>query len=188
MLSFLPDAATLSRRERLTDVAFDVADPVKLYLLLDAAADPDIHVHLDAFPEDATCLFGGEVAEDLADVGPWLAEPKRHGDLWMWFLEEGWGNNWGVMLHTRLPMVRVRQHLKKFLRVDQEGEEATFFKFYRPEHLQTYLPIFTPEQVNRFCKNIDAWLFEQEGGASLGRFSCDEAGNLMCSDTTLDEG
>jgi hypothetical protein len=115
MLSFLPDPATQALRDRLTDIVFDAPGGVRPYLLLDAAADPSIHVHLSAFPEPARCLFDGETGEALCDVGPWLAEPARHGDLWDWFLQEGWGNDWGVVVRIRTKHLKVRSPQVDFL-------------------------------------------------------------------------
>ena len=182
MLSFLPDPATLALRDRLTDIVFDAPGGVRPYLLLDAAADPSIHVHLGAFPEPARCLFDGETGEALCDVGPWLAEPARHGDLWDWFLQEGWGNDWGVVVQTAMPMARLKRHLKKFLRVERSDGEPMFFKFYRPAHLATYLPIFDDDQRTAFMKDVEAWIVETKEGAGAARFVAVEGGATLSSE------
>lgn len=165
-------------RDHLTKMAFDDALG-RPFLLLDAAADPAIHVHLDAFPEPARCLFDGAVADDLAEVGPWLAEPTRHGDLWDWYLEEGWGRDWGVILVSALPAPRLKQHLKKFLNVERENGERNFFKFYRPQHLVAYLPVFDSVQTAQFMRGIDAWIVEADGGRTVERFMLEDDGILQ---------
>ncbi|MFP7675606.1 DUF4123 domain-containing protein [Marivita sp. S0852] len=176
MLSFLPDPDTQAFRDRLTDLIFEAKGDVRPYLLIDAAADPSIHIHLDAFPEAARCLFDGETGEQLSDVGPWLAKPERHGDLWEWFLDECWGRNSAVIVRTSLPMARLKQHLKKFLRVQRDDGHVMFFKFYRPAHLRSYMPAFDDDQRIAFMKGIDAWFAETEEGAE--RLVLDAEGHL----------
>ena len=172
--------------ERLTQMVFADAGEARPILLLDAAADPSIHVYLDAFPEAARCLFDGPTGEELAEVGPWIAEPTRFGDLWDWFLEEGWGRDWGVILSSALPAPRIKQHLKKFLRIEREDGEVSFFKFYRPQHLAAYLPVFDEGQTARFMHGIDVWIFEEDGGRAAGRFTLADDGALRHSTNRLD--
>lgn len=174
-------------RDRLTTMAFDDDGEGRPFLLLDAAADPAISVYLDAFPEPARCLFDGAVADDLAEVGPWLAEPTRHGDLWDWFLAEGWGRNWGVIARSTLPAPRLKQHLKKFLRVERENGERNYFKFYRPQHLAAYLPGFDGIQTAQFMRGIDAWIVEADGGRAVRRLALDDHGALWQGTDRLDE-
>ncbi|WP_308917992.1 DUF4123 domain-containing protein [Jannaschia sp. LMIT008] len=131
-----------------------------LYLLLDAAADPEIATMLDAFDDPARCLFDGQTLDDLRDVGPWLCQPLRHGAAWDWFVEEGWGRNWGVLIRSRLPMAKVKTRMKAFLRVTDEAGEAFFFKFFRPRNLLDYVPGFEDGQRAGFFRGIDAYVAE----------------------------
>lgn len=163
MTAMMPDTSTPDEEalaEALHEAVFELPEEMRAYLLIDAACSPDIHVTLDAFPEHARCLFDGEVGGDLAEVGPWLAELRPYGDLWDWFVDECWGRNRGVIIHSRLEFHRLKAHLKKFLMVEREDGEKNFFKYYRPRHLNTFLPLFDLGQRQKFMRGIDAWFTE----------------------------
>ncbi len=153
--------------------------PLRAFLLLDASQSADIPVLAGAFAEEARCLFDGQALEDLGDVGPWLIELKRHGNAFDWFVEDGWGSNWGIVIQTRLTLARLKVHLKKFIRVEDEAGEVYFFKFYRPQHLNTYLPLFDADQLARFMGPLRAIYAEREGDrATLLRHRLEEDGTL----------
>ncbi|MBM7069279.1 DUF4123 domain-containing protein [Actibacterium sp. 188UL27-1] len=130
--------------------------PLRAYALLDASQSAEIPVCLEAFSDPAICLFDGRAKEDLEDVAPWLVELTRHCDAFDWFLADGYGNNWGITIHSRLPLNRLKTQLKKFIKVEDETGELYFFKYYRPEHLNTYLPVFDADQLSRFMRGIEA--------------------------------
>ena len=152
--------------------------PLQAYLLLDAACSPDIAICAEAFSEPARCLFDGQAFEDMGDVGPWLIELRRYGDAWDWFVEDGYGQNWGVVIHSRLPMAKLKTHLKKFLKVEADDGEAYFFKYYRPEHFNTYIPVLDAEQRARFMQAIDTVFAETTGAPET----------LLCHDRGRDGG
>lgn len=157
---FDPVEADEAAREEAEDTE---TPPLRSFLLLDASISPDISICAEAFPETARCLFDGAAFEELAEVGPWLIELKRFGDAFDWFVDDGWGNNWGIVIQTRLPMAKLKTHLKKFIKVQDEDGETYFFKFYRPQHLNVYLPDFDTDQKARFLQGIDAILAERHG-------------------------
>ena len=160
--------------------------PLRAFLLLDASRSPDIPVLAEAFAEEARCLFDGQAFDDLGDVGPWLIELRRHGNAFDWFVEDGWGNDWGIVIQTRLTLARLKVHLKKFIRVEDEAGEVYFFKFYRPRHLNTYLPLFDADQLARFMGPIRAIHAEREGDATiLLRHRLEEDGALSTAPADL---
>lgn len=142
-------------------------EPLRAYLLLDASASPDIAICAEGFSEPARCLFDGQAFEDLGDAGPWLIELRRYGDAWDWFVEDGYGQNWGIILHSRLAMMRLKTHLKKFLEVEDEDGEVFFFKYYRPEHFNTYIPVLDFEQRAKIMQGFEAVFAEQTGDANI---------------------
>lgn len=166
-MTFLPDTLNVDPRLEALELGlehyvFDKTDEqMQAYLLLDASANPDIPVILEGFGEPARCLFDGQAFDDLGDVAPWLAEPRRHGGLWDWFFEEAWGQNSGIILLSELPLAKLKTHLKKFLRVEDEEGEVFFFKFYRPEHFNTYIPVLDPPQRASIARGIARVLTEQ---------------------------
>lgn len=178
-LVFDPVQADEDARTKATDTE---TPPMRAFLLLDASINPDIPICAEAFPDPSRCLFDGAAFEELAEVGPWLIEIKRYGDAWDWYVSDGWGNNWGIIIHTRLTMAKLKTHLKKFIKVEDEDGETYFFKYYRPEHLNTYLPAFDADQQARFMKGIDAFSAEKhtEPGTML-QYALDANGALLTS-------
>ena len=162
-----PDPEAEAREAALDRILFaEAPEGCATYLLIDAAADPLIATTLEAFPEPARCLFDGQAFEELREVGPWLVQLQRHGRAWAWFLAEGWGRNWGVLLHSPLPLPKLKTRLKASLRVDNGEGGAYFFKYYRPKHLAAYLPAMSPAQAGTMMRGITTYLAEAPGDPS----------------------
>ncbi len=140
----------------------DQPPPLRAYALIDAAQSPDIAVLLEAFDSPARCLFDGEVGEDLGEVAPWVVELTRFDDAWDWFVEEGYGKNWGILIHSRLELPRLKTQLKRFLKITDEKGESFFFKYYRPKHLNAFLPVFDDVQMASFMKGIETVFAESD--------------------------
>ena len=134
--------------------------PLRAYLLLDASASPDIAVCIEAFDSPARCLFDGAAFEELAEVGPWLVELRRYADAWDWFVEDGYGNNWGIIIFSRLELMRLKVQMKKFIKIEDEDGATHFFKFYRPRHFNTYIPAFDPAQMTSFARGVTGFMAE----------------------------
>ena len=176
-LVFDPVEADARRREEARDTE---TPPLQAYLLLDGSIDPEIALCAEAFPEPARCLFDGAAFEEPSDVGPWLIALRRYGGAWDWYVENGYGNNWGIVLHTRLPMMKLKTQLKKFIKISDEDGRTYFFKYYRPQHLNTYLPGFDADQRTSFFRGIDAILAETHLDARmLQRHALDAAGTRV---------
>ncbi len=113
----------------------------------------------------------------MAEVAPWLVELARHSDAWDWFVEDGYGHDWGILLHSRLELPRLKTHLKKFLRIEDEDGERYFFKYYRPEHFNRYVPRFDDVQRAAFWRGIEATHAEsKDDPAMLLRHGLDARG------------
>ncbi|MCK0122692.1 DUF4123 domain-containing protein [Loktanella sp. F6476L] len=135
--------------------------PLRAYLMLDASVDPDIAVCLQAFDSPARCLFDGAAFEELSEVGPWVVEITRYSDAWDWFVEDGFGNSWGIVIHSRLELMRLKVQMKKFIKITDDTGETYFFKFYRPEHFNTYIPAFDAAQLTKFTKGVETFFAEK---------------------------
>ena len=160
--------------------------PLTAYLLLDASISPDIPICVEAFPETARCLFDGAAFEELADVGPWLVELRRYGDAWDWFVADGYGQNWGIILQSRLPLMKLKTQLKKFIKIADEEGNTYFFKYYRPQHLNAYLPGFDQDQRTSFLRGIDAiWAETHQSPETLLHYSLAPDGSLITQSNDL---
>ena len=181
-----PDPEAEAREAALDRILFaDAPEGCATYLLIDAAADPLIATTLEAFPEPARCLFDGQAFEELREVGPWLVQLQRHGRAWAWFLAEGWGRNWGVLLHSPLPLPKLKTRLKAPLRVEDGEGNKYFFKYYRPRHLNEYLPTFGDAQRDRFMHGIQAWIAEESEPHLAWRHILNDDGGLRSDSLML---
>jgi hypothetical protein len=144
----------------------DQPPPLRAYALIDASQSPDIAVLLEAFDSPARCLFDADVGEDLGEVAPWLVELTRFDDAWDWYVEEGYGKNWGILIHSRLELARLKTQLKRFLKITDEKGESFFFKYYRPKHLNAFLPVFDTVQMASFMKGIETIFAESDKDAN----------------------
>lgn len=136
--------------------------PLRAYILLDASQSADITICLEGFNANARCLFDGQAQDDLGDVAPWLVELTRYSDVWDWFCKDGFGKNWGIFIHSRLTLAKLKVQMKKFIKIEDEDGELYFFKFYRPQHLNTYLPVFDAKQLESFMRGVTAIYAEEE--------------------------
>ncbi|WP_227271935.1 DUF4123 domain-containing protein [Roseobacter weihaiensis] len=181
---FPHDPIKAQREDRLRTLLFDLPDnadgePVRSYLLLDAAAAPEIATYAEAFPEPAQCLFDGAAFDDLAEVAPWLIQVESFGDALDWYLDKGWGQNWGVFVQTALPLARLKTRLKSHLFVSSEPQGKMFFKFYRPRTLRDYLPAFEADQLKNFFFKLEAYVIEGTEVNDAIRLACDAEGALV---------
>lgn len=187
---FPHDPIKAHRDDRLRALLFDLpdtadGDPLRSYLLLDAAAAPEIATYAMAFPEPASCLFDGAAYDDLADVAPWVIQIDPFGDVLDWYLDKGWGQNWGVFVQTALPLARLKTRLKSHLYVSSEDQGKMFFKFYRPRTLRDYLHAFEPEQLASFFFKLEAYVVEGTDVNEAIRLSCNAEGSLLRDPITL---
>ncbi len=108
--------APLEENERAhTEAEDEEIPPLRAFALLDASQSSDIPICLEGFSNPARCFFDDEAFEDLAEVAPWLVELTRYSDVWDWFVEEGYGNNWGILIHSCLELPRLKKtQLKKY--------------------------------------------------------------------------
>ena len=144
----------------------DQPAPLRAYALIDASQNPEIAILLEAFDSPARCLFDGDEADDLAGVAPWLVELTRFDDAWDWFVNEGYGKNWAILIHSRLEMARLKTQLKRFLKITDDEGKTFFFKYYRPKHLNAYLPVFDAVQVESFMRGIELLFAEDDKDAN----------------------
>lgn len=159
--------APLDEDERQRQASDTTSPPLRAFALLDASQSPDIPIFLEGFSDPARGLFDGAAYDDMAEVAPWLVELTRYSNAWDWFVEEGYGRNWGILIHSRLELPRLKTHLKKFLKIEDEDGERYFFKYYRPEHFNRYAPGFDDAQRASFWRGIEAVHAESKEDATM---------------------
>jgi hypothetical protein len=157
-----------------------------IYLLVDASRSPASQFIIETLTDTALCLFDGQAFEDLSGYAPWLIPLTLEDDgVFSWFMEEGWGKDWGIFLIAGPEPRRVKVGLKRSLRVQTEDNQVLFFKFYRPSVFNTYLPAFEAPQAEYIMRDIaQVWAEDAEDPTLVHRYAI-RAGTLRRADLML---
>ena len=132
-----------------------------LYVLLDAARNHEIPLRLRTGGTHHDCLYEGPTAKELWFVAPYLARCERDSTFVSWLIETGWGRSWGTFVATGVDPASLRQHFRKFLLVQRDGDEADFyFRFYDPRVLRVFLPTCTREEAAEFFGPVRLFITE----------------------------
>lgn len=143
---------TLDRRE---EFVAERSKEVPAFALIDASRIEHCELYLNAFGIERSCCLSGRAFDEYRDDAPWIARLDPSSSFGRWFLEDVVESRGGIVVFSRLGLMDLRRHLKKFLRIgDPEGKEW-FFKFYRPEVMERYWPILTAVQRTRFFEGVD---------------------------------
>jgi len=152
-----PAAAT-----RLLD-AIKAGGGSKVYAVIDASRAIELIATARQRGLEAYTLFSGELAEEVAHVGPCLVaipEPERFAGSW----SDALGSMPGVLLTTDAERDAIARHLRSvFLATDEDGV-SYFFRFYDPRVFRAYLPTCTAEERAAFFGPVQGWLVETAEG------------------------
>ena len=170
----------LARREAL--------DEGETYAILDAGRDVRVLSGVFRFDQADRSLYRGLPEEPLADVAPYLVRLEPDGRMLEWYLAEGWGDSWAVLLNSTAGAEALRNHFSGLISVETEDGDEVYFRFYDPRVLRTYLPICTAAEIERFFGPVRSFLMESEDGRSLLCYSRGEAGLNLESFPVLETG
>lgn len=148
-----------------------------VWAVLDLARDPRIRTLLMASRLEWLSLYTGAPRE-LDLVAPHIVEMLPGHRLLQQLLDEGWGRSWGVFVRIDDPTT-LRHHLRRLLKVRDEGGRSLLFRYYDPRVLRSYLPTCTPDELSQMFGPLTNWWAEGTGGESLIEFGLDRAGTLV---------
>jgi hypothetical protein len=140
------------------------------FLLFDAAkAGKNLHkaIALNAANQS---LYKGGPNEALHGVAPHLFTLEFKRDFKNWFVKEGWGNAWGLIVKTPVTFEELAKHLCKFLIIKTERNEKLYFRFYDPRVLRVFLPTCDKEQLKEFFGPVKMFIMEDEDPAYTLQF------------------
>ncbi|MCK6683739.1 MAG: DUF4123 domain-containing protein [Thermoanaerobaculia bacterium] len=141
--------------------------PGDLYGILDAARDPGLFRWIESCREEKQSLFDGPAATELEEEAPYLIRFSHGSSALRELVSECWGASCGIFLSSPATFPDVRKHLRRFLRVEFEGEGEVYFRFYDPRILRAFLPSCTSQQASGFFGPVMAFHVEGEDGESL---------------------
>jgi len=134
--------------------------------VLDCARDPQIYRALLESKLEFRCLYSGRLPRELEMVAPHLVELFPTNRLFSRWLDEGWGQSWGVMLKIG-DAANLRHHLRKFLKVRDEDGRSLVFRYYDARVLRAYLPTCLPDELTTFYGPINTYALEAPDGDGL---------------------
>ena len=158
--------------QRLLDLLFYrfERNGTSLYALVDAARDRGIHHWIKASGFEYSCLFTGQLSEELLAASPYLLRIVPGSVSLPRLIEQGWGHSWGLFLAAHAGLVEVRRHLRRLLQVRTENHKRLFFRYYDPRVLRIFLPTCQPAKLAEVFGPIQRFDMEAEDISQLLRF------------------
>lgn len=141
--------------------------PASVYAVMDSARNDQILAHIVLGKEKYESLYGGEKANELEDVAPYLVEMPPRSTLIETLINEGWGNSWGIFIISEANFKKIRNHLRNFLIVDTDQNRKAFFRFYDPRVFRHLIPTFDEKQLKDFFGPVKQYLMEPESGSGF---------------------
>ncbi len=147
------------------DVARDKT--LRVFSLQDAAASPRIHPNMVLSMTDHACLYEGRIPQVLEEAAPHIVRLAAASSYTRWFLEEGWGRHWGVLLQSQANLMALRAHFRRLLLVQDQAGRKFNFRFFDPRVLRTYLPTCEPHELRAVFGPVARFFAEAENGSDL---------------------
>jgi hypothetical protein len=133
-----------------------------VFAVLDGASVPDLRMSLHSHQPEHVCLYRGELADDMAEVAPYLVRLEKEADFTNWVLTQGWGEHWGIFALAAEPLVELRQHFRRFLTVYGPENKPLLFRYYDPRVLRVYLPTCDAGELATVFGPVTSFLCEDE--------------------------
>jgi hypothetical protein len=130
--------------------------------------------------EQAEAIRGGEsvslyerdgVNGYLADIGPHLLEADD--GLMTWYVENGFGNAWGLIIQTQVTLSDCLKHFRQFLFKKENGSRL-FFRFYDPRVLKVFLPTCQANQLTDFFGPVEVFITEGDNPGKAIQFRLEQ--------------
>jgi hypothetical protein len=163
-----------------------------VWMILDPARERRIYFDLVNSHLEYTCLYSGNIADELEAVAPHLVQLDFADKYTRELVTNSWGRSWGVFLRCSARMERLRRHLRTFLMVNDWSGRRLLFRYYDPRVLRVYLPTCVSEELSTIFGPISHFWTEDETGRYLLGFSKDRGKlqrtqlNVMASPATQD--
>jgi hypothetical protein len=141
-----------------------------VFAMLDGASIPDLRMSLHQHQPAHVCLYRGELADDMAEVAPYLVRLEEDTEFTDWVLTQGWGEHWGIFALAAEPLVEMRQHFRRFLTVYGPENKPLLFRYYDPRVLRVYLPTCNAEELAAVFGPAASFLCEDEDPTTALRY------------------
>lgn len=132
------------------------------FILLDAARMNEAMEEAKKLNPSHESLYKAKEDELLQSVAPYLFRFQNQGEFNDYFLENGWGDGWGVLLSSKASFEELHKHFRRFLMVKTEDGVELYFRFYDPRVLRVFLPTCDIKQLEEFFGPVQFFLVEDE--------------------------
>jgi len=138
--------------------------------------------------DELECLFTGDLAEELADVGPYLGRLANYSPETMQAVHALLLAQVGILvvpaakenpLEAPEPFAVLHRHFRKFNVVYEKNGKPLFFRYYDSRIFNMVLSVLTASQLSAFFGTVDHFLVIDDTGR-LARFKVN-AGALSVS-------
>jgi hypothetical protein len=146
------------------------AEDANVFAVVDCARDRRIYREMKRGALAYESLFSGALSPALREVAPYLVRLSEDDMFTEYFVEEGWGQAWGICVAGRATHYGVRRHLRTLLRVRAAEGRWLLFRYYDPRVLSVFLPTCSPEQLDQMFGPLLRFDLEGPAGESLVRF------------------
>jgi hypothetical protein len=146
---------------------FETWADFSVFAILDGASVPRLPELLDESGLAYTCLYSGDMVEELARTAPYLVRLQAYHPLAQRIFAQGWGQHWGVFIASNEELSQLRKHFRQFLRVLSPEGKTLYFRFYDPRVLRTYLGTCQPKELVDFFGPCEAMALEGPRGQAL---------------------
>lgn len=150
--------------------SFSQDDNTCLYAILDGARNSGIFPAVLRSGCEFECLYRGELDPELAGAAPYLVKLERNQPFAGWLVNQGWGDSWGIYVHSAAPFRDLKRHLRKFLMVYDADAKPMYFRYYDPRVFRTYLPTCNDEELATVFGPIKSYLLEDKNPNTLLHF------------------
>jgi len=151
-----------------------------IWMIVDSARDPGIFSLVLSSYLEYSCLYSGILPAPLGIAAPYLMHLEYGDRRSRHFLEQAWGNSWGIFLRCDERLQTLRRHLRGFLKVRDANGNKLLFRYYDPRVLRLYLPSCSSEELRTIFGPIERIWTEGETAETMLEFGFD--GNRLVRD------
>lgn len=155
-----------------------------VWMILDPARQRRIYFDLINSPLQYTCLYSGDIAQELEAVAPHLVQLEFEDKYSRRFMDRSWSDSWGVFLRAPTRMEQLRRHLRTLLLVNDWRGRRLLFRYYDPRVLRVFLPTCTSDELKTVFGPISHFYMENGEADQLMSFEFNR-GRLLQSEAPV---
>ena len=148
---------------------------VNVYAVLDGASVEGLLGKLQEHQPECYCLYREELTPDVAEVAPYLVALEPGRPFADWAIEKGWGRHWGIFALCEEGCRAMRQHFRRFVKVESPEGKPLYFRFYDPRVLRAFLPTCNGAELAELFGPIACYIMEGEDPNTVLRFELEGA-------------